>query len=69
MANGKKLVLRSFIERKIKGVEIIAINELGPLESSFHLLKYDSSHGILNEKFTCDRRVWIYWFQLYSTPL
>ena len=45
-----KLVLRSFIERKIKGVEIIAINELGPLESSFHLLKYDSSHGILNEK-------------------
>ncbi|PPR47325.1 MAG: Glyceraldehyde-3-phosphate dehydrogenase [Alphaproteobacteria bacterium MarineAlpha5_Bin9] len=45
-----KLVLRAFIERKIKGVEIVAINELGTLDSSFHLLKYDSTHGLLNSK-------------------
>ena len=35
-----KLVLRAFLEKKIKNVEIIAINELGSLDSSIHLLKY-----------------------------
>ena len=40
-----RLVFRSFIERKINNVEIVAINELGPLESSQHLLQFDSSHG------------------------
>ena len=43
-----KLVFRSFLERKIKNVKIVAINELGSLESSLHLLKYDSAHGFLN---------------------
>ena len=43
-----KLVFRAFLERKIKGVDIVAINELGSLESSFHLLKFDSTHGRLN---------------------
>ncbi len=42
-----KLVLRAFLEKKIKNVEIVAINELGSLESSIHLLSYDSVHGIL----------------------
>ena len=42
-----KLVLRAFIERNIKNIEIVAINELGSLESSHHLLQYDSSHGKL----------------------
>ena len=40
-----KLVFRSFLERKIKNVDIVAINELGSLESSHHLLNFDSSHG------------------------
>ena len=43
-----KLVLRAYLERKIKGVNIVAINELGSLESSFHLLKFDSTHGHLS---------------------
>ncbi len=43
-----KLVLRAFLERNIKGIDIVAINELGSLESSYHLLKYDTSHGSLN---------------------
>ena len=42
-----KLVFRAFLEKQTKGVEIVAINELGSLESSCHLLKYYSSHGLL----------------------
>ena len=47
-----KLVLRAFLEKKLKNVKIVAINELGSLDSSIHLLKYDSIHGILNSKIT-----------------
>ena len=43
-----KLVYRAFLERKLKGIDIVAINELGSIESSYHLLKYDSTHGKLN---------------------
>ena len=42
-----KLVFRAFLEKNLKGVEVIAINELGSLESSLHLMKYDSIHGNL----------------------
>ena len=42
-----KLVLRAFLEKKIKNVEIVGINELGNIDSSIHLLKYDSIHGVL----------------------
>ena len=45
-----KLVFRAFIERKIKGIEIVAINELGSIDSSFHLLNFDSTHGRFKEK-------------------
>ena len=44
-----KLVFRAFLEKKIKGVKIVAINELGSLDSSYHLLQFDSSHGQLKE--------------------
>lgn len=42
-----KLVFRAFVEKNLKNVEVIAINELGSLDSSHHLLQYDSTHGIL----------------------
>ena len=42
-----KLVFRAFLEKKIKGVDIVAINELGSLESSHLLLQFDSTHGQL----------------------
>ena len=42
-----KLVFRAFLERNLKGVDIVAINELGSLESSLHLMQYDSIHGKL----------------------
>ena len=41
-----KLVLRAFLEKKITNVDIIAINELGSLDSSIHLMQYDSIHGL-----------------------
>ena len=42
-----KLVFRAFLEKNLKGVDIVAINELGSLESSLHLMQYDSIHGKL----------------------
>ncbi len=42
-----KLILRAFLEKKIKNVTVVAINELGSIDSSMHLLKYDSIHGTL----------------------
>ena len=45
-----KLVFRAFLEKNLKDVEIVAINELGSLDSSLHLMQYDSIHGKLPVK-------------------
>ncbi len=45
-----KLVFRAFLEKQISNVEVVAINELGAIDSSIHLLKYDSIHGIMPYK-------------------
>ena len=42
-----KLVFRAFLEKKIPNISIVAINELGNIDSSYHLLKFDSTHGPL----------------------
>ena len=42
-----KLVFRAFLEKNLKGVEIVAINEIGSLDSSLHLMQFDSIHGKL----------------------
>ena len=42
-----KLVFRAFLERNLKNVDIVAINELGSLDSSYHLMQFDSIHGKL----------------------
>ena len=42
-----KLVFRAFLEKNLKGVDIVAINELGSLDSSLHLMQFDSIHGKL----------------------
>jgi len=39
-------------KQKVKNVDIVAINELGSLESSYHLLKFDSNHGRLPKNIT-----------------
>ena len=38
-------VLRAIIEKGRKDIEVIAINDLGPVETNAHLLRYDSVHG------------------------
>jgi len=40
-----RLVLRVALEAKRKDVTFVAINDLGPVETNAHLLKYDSVHG------------------------
>jgi glyceraldehyde 3-phosphate dehydrogenase len=40
-----RLVLRAVHETRREDVEIVAINDLGPVETNAHLLKYDSVHG------------------------
>ncbi|MBW7920820.1 MAG: type I glyceraldehyde-3-phosphate dehydrogenase [Rubellimicrobium sp.] len=37
--------LRAIIESGRKDIEVIAINDLGPVETNAHLLRYDSVHG------------------------
>jgi glyceraldehyde 3-phosphate dehydrogenase len=38
-------ILRGIIESGRKDIEVIAINDLGPVETNAHLLQYDSIHG------------------------
>ena len=45
-----RLVLRSIIENKRKDINIVAINDLAPIETNAFLLSYDSIHGPLKEK-------------------
>ncbi|HEV2082396.1 MAG TPA: type I glyceraldehyde-3-phosphate dehydrogenase [Brevundimonas sp.] len=40
-----RLVLRSIVEHGRRDVEVVAINDLGPVATNAHLLKYDSVHG------------------------
>lgn len=40
-----RLALRSIVETGRKGVDIVAINDLGPVETNGHLVQYDSVHG------------------------
>ncbi|GGF59887.1 glyceraldehyde-3-phosphate dehydrogenase [Paracoccus acridae] len=38
-------VLRAIIESGRTDIEVVAINDLGPVETNAHLLRYDSVHG------------------------
>ena len=38
-------VLRGILEAERKDIEVIAINDLGPVETNAHLLQFDSVHG------------------------
>ena len=40
-----RLVLRSLYEHGRRDIEVVAINDLGPVETNAHLLRYDSTHG------------------------
>jgi len=40
-----RLVMRAALEHPAKELEIVGINDLGPVETNAHLLRYDSVHG------------------------
>jgi len=40
-----RLVLRSIVEHGRSDIQVVAINDLGPVETNAHLLRYDSVHG------------------------
>ena len=45
-----RLVLRSIIESKRKDINVVAINDLAPVDTNAFLLANDTVHGSLNEK-------------------
>ena len=38
-------VLRAIVENGRSDIEVVAINDLGPVETNAHLLRFDSVHG------------------------
>jgi len=38
-------ILRAIVENERTDIEVVAINDLGPVETNAHLLRYDSVHG------------------------
>ena len=45
-------ILRAIIENKRTDISVVAINDLGPVATSAHLLKFDSIHGKFPNKIT-----------------
>ena len=40
-----RLVLRAIVESGRRDIEVVALNDLGPVDTNAHLLRYDSVHG------------------------
>jgi len=38
-------ILRAIVETGRKDIDVVAVNDLGPVETNAHLLRYDSVHG------------------------
>ena len=51
-----RLILRALLENYKGKIQVVGINDLGSVETNAHLIKYDSTHGILNHdvKITSD---------------
>ena len=49
-----RLVLRAIVESGRRDIEIVAVNDLGPVETNAHLLRYDSVHGRFPAAVTVD---------------
>jgi len=47
-----RMILRAWLESNRNDIEIVAVNDLADMETSLHLLKYDSVHGILKQEIT-----------------
>ena len=44
-----RLILRAILENYKNKIQVVAINDLGSIETNAHLIKYDSTHGTINE--------------------
>jgi glyceraldehyde 3-phosphate dehydrogenase len=49
-----RLVLRSIVESGRRDIEVVAVNDLGPVATNAHLLRYDSVHGRFPANVTVD---------------
>lgn len=49
-----RLVLRAVVESGRRDIEIVAVNDLGPVPTNAHLLRYDSIHGRLPAEVSVD---------------
>jgi glyceraldehyde 3-phosphate dehydrogenase len=49
-----RLILRAVVESGRRDIEVVAINDLGPVETNAHLLRYDSVHGRFPASVTVD---------------
>lgn len=47
-------VLRAIVESGRTDIEVVAINDLGPVETNAHLLRFDSVHGRFSDTVTVD---------------
>ncbi len=45
-----RLILRAILENYKNKINVVAINDLGSIETNAHLIKYDSTHGIIKEE-------------------
>jgi glyceraldehyde 3-phosphate dehydrogenase len=44
-----RMILRAIVESGRKDIQVVAINDLAPIDTSVHLLKYDSVHGRMTQ--------------------
>ena len=43
-----RLILRALLENYKDKIQVVAVNDLGSIDTNAHLIKYDSTHGTLN---------------------
>ena len=54
-----RLVMRAALEHAKKELEVVGINDLGPVETNAHLLRYDSVHGRFAGEVTTGENGWM----------
>ena len=50
-----RLILRAILENYKDKIQVVAINDLGSIEANAHLIKYDSTHGVLKDDIQTSR--------------
>ena len=54
-----RLVLRAIVESKRPDIVVVGVNDLGPVDTNAHLLRYDSVHGRFPGPVTVDNEIMI----------